>query len=359
MTQNLKNLSLDAAKIEGAVHSFPRLKSATLKKTAKFDEYCIQMEKQEDAEQQDALLHVYSRTDGKFTLMATVGKNQALSFELAKHVAETCKLVVREQRPLTLARLDEADWQFLMDHLRDYGYEISERPLEHGQRFDVKKDQHDYVNLNRYTRAGNFLMQGKAREVYGAVVDILTEQLPDKRELVEAQLKTYDVKEVKVDALFDELRQHAPSAVNLLGDTGAAILAPALALSKLDIQLPDYSCIAYHALRGLEAYMKAIMSKNSHAVENHVGFGKCMELGGTRLSAGIRGSMTNEEAIAVENGYALLKADRNPLFHADANPEMSRILPDKADATSIMYSVLHLLETTAAAIPAHARSKTL
>ena len=351
MTQNLKNLFLDESKIESAVRSFHGEAIVSGRKVGeKFTEYLIQIEGQELAK-----LHVYPCNDSTFTLMTQVGKNHPLSLRVAEHVAENCRRKAYEQRPFVLAHISEEDWNFLLTHLADYGFEVSQARLEHGIRFDVKKGPKDQVNLNRYAKKGNFLMQGKALEVYATVVEILSEQLPDKRELVEAQLKTYNIQGVKADRLFDQLRQHVPSAMDLLGETGAAIISPALALAQLDIELPDYSCIAYYSLRGLEVYMKAIMAKNGQPVANHLGFANYMAPGGVRLLNGVRDKMTPQEAGAVEEGYALLKADRNPLFHADANPEMSRILPDKAEATSILHTVLLFIERTAAAIPDHAR----
>lgn len=352
MTQNLKSLFLDHSKIDGAVRSFPGNTAVTGPTVLeKFTEYEIKMDGQEVAK-----LHVYTRNDSTITLSPSVGKNQILSRKVAEHVAVLCKRAMYEQRPLSIEHISEADWQFLLKHLaEDYGFKVTEGAVPYGVRFDVKKGPHDQVNLNRYTKSGKFLMQGKAREVYAAVVEILSEHLADKREIVEAQLKTYDVTDVKIDVLFDELRQHVPSAMGLLGDTGAAVLAPALALAKLNIDLPDYSCIVYPALRGLELYIKAIMAKRGHPVLNRAGFDNYLDAGGARLKISIRDSMTSQEAGAVEEGYLFHKQERHPLFHADANPDMTRIIVDKAEAAALLHSVLHLIERTAAAIPDHAR----
>ncbi|GAA0433284.1 RNase LS family HEPN domain-containing protein [Massilia aurea] len=352
MTQNFKKLFLDESKIEGAVRSFSDVaKIIGPNARGQFTEYEIFIEGQEVAK-----LHVYACNDSTFTLSASVGKNTPLSQQVAAHVAEKCKRKAYEQRPFSLERISEDDWKFLLEHLEhDYGFAVTEGAVPHGVRFDVKKAHNDYVNLNRYTKSGKLLMQGKSREVYATVVEVLSDHLADKRELVEAQLKTYNVQDVKAEDLFAELRQHVPSAMNLLGETGAAVISPALALAKLDIDLPDYSCVAYHALRGLELYIKAIMAKHGCPVQNHTGFGNYLAAGNAQLKIGVRAKMTPEEATAIEDGYAMLKTDRNELFHADANPEMSRILPDKVEAAAILHTVLELIERTAAAIPDHAR----
>jgi hypothetical protein len=352
MTQNLKNLLLDKSKIEGAVRSFHAEATITGPNAYdKFTEYEIHLTGEEAAK-----LHVYARNDDTFTLNSSVGRNQVLSRKVAEHVAENCKRKEYEQRPLAIEHISQADWNFLLKHLADdYGFTVIEGSVPHGVRFDVKKGQNDQVNLNRYHKKGNFLMQGKAREVYATVVDILSDHLPDKREIVEAQLKTYDVTDVKAAELFEELSQHIPSAMDLLGETGAAIIAPALALAKLNIDLPDYSCIAYPALRGQEVYIKAIMANRNHAVLNNVGFGNFLDGSGTRLKKSVRDSMTVEEANAVEECYAFHKQERHSLFHAEANPDMTRIIVDKTEAVSVLQNVLRLIERTAAAIPDHAR----
>ncbi|MYM95611.1 type II toxin-antitoxin system RnlA family toxin [Duganella vulcania] len=346
MTAKLNSIFLDASKIDAAIRDFRgdmKVDGPTVKE--KFTEYQLST-----PDALPALLHVYHRVDGTITLTPTVGKNQDLSRAVAEHVANTCKKTEYEQRPLVLQQITEKDWQFMLDHLSDdWKFQVTQEQLEHGVRFRVKKAHGDEVVIHRYN-TGRFLMQGKAREVYGIVSSVLCELAPDKQAIVQAQLVAFDLPQVKAKDLLEELKQWTPSAVEILGDAGAAIIAPSLALMKLNVELTDYSAFAYPALKGLEAYMKALMAEHGMPIKNVVGFGSSFN--GPKLKSGVCAKINCQHTVAaVEKSYDLYNRHRHSLFHADANVELSRIIEQKQEAVSIVHDVLRTIEQTASQIP--------
>jgi hypothetical protein len=346
MTNNFKGIFLDKERIDDVLRS-GLAGVAVLGPTTKekFVEYKV-----EAVGQQPATLQIFHKVDGTTTLHYKVGANQHLSYKAAEVIAAGCLRTEYEPRPLVLAKLGVEDFRFLIEHLKhDWKFEVGEEPLEHGQRFRVKKGIGDEVVLHLYN-TGKFLMQGKAREVYGIVAQILCEVTPDKKQVVDAQLKSFHVEGVTSTDLLEELRQWIPSAMGLLGDAGAAIIAPSLALAKLAVQLPDYSAFAFPALKGLEAYMKVIMARHGYSVRNTVGFGDYLVDGGT-LKPSVRQKMDCPHTVAaVEKSYNLYHKHRHSLFHVEANVEMSRILDDKAAAVGIIHEVLNNIEKTASAM---------
>lgn len=296
------------------------------------------------------MLQIFHKADGTSTLHYKVGANQDLSYLAAEFIDAECRRTEYQPRPLALDTITEANWDFLLGHLKDdWGFELTEEPLQHGRRFRVKKCAGDEVLLHRYHN-GTFLMQGKAREVYSIVANVLCEITPDKKEVVSAQLKSFDVYGLKASEVTEELTQWVPSAVGILGETGVAIMSPSLALVKLEMQLPDYSAFAHPVLRGLEAYMKALMGKHGYVVKNNTGFGDYFN--GNVLKISVRDRMNCVHTVAaVEESYAVYNKHRHSLFHVDANIDSSRILEDKEEAVSIIHEVLQSIQRTASAIP--------
>ncbi|MES2260652.1 MAG: type II toxin-antitoxin system RnlA family toxin [Pseudomonadota bacterium] len=346
MAVKLNSIFLDADKIDGAIRSFRAdmtVDGPTV--TEQFSAYKLTI-----PDSPSGLLHVHYRIDSTVTLNASVGKNKELSLAVAEHVANTCKKTEYEPRPLGLDKVTKQDWDFLIDYLRDeWKFQVTEEKLEHGVRFRVKKAQGDEVFLHFYN-TGRFLMQGKAREVYGVVASLLCELTPDKQAIVQAQLISFDLTQVKAQDLLKELKQWTPSAVDILGDAAAAIIAPSLALAKLNIELTDYSAFAYPALRGLEAYMKSLMAEHGVAISNAAGFGSSFN--GPKLKSGVSAKINCQSTVAaVEISYALYNKHRPSLFHTEANVEFSRIIERKEEAVGIVHDVLRTIEQTASKIP--------
>lgn len=345
MPPNFKSLYLDQSKIAAAVAAYDtECEVLGPKECGPYQEYELKFENAKPAK-----LHVYNKNDSTTTLNPSVGANQAVSLALAEHVALACKKVQFEQKPLGIDSLSEENWKFLVEYLAGEGYKVTPGKVPHGERYDVWKAHGDTVNINRYN-TGRFLMQGKARDLYGIVAATLCDLVPDKQAVVQAQLKSFSIEEVNAVDLLDELAQLVPNAVAILGETGMAIVAPSLALIKIDMQLPDYSSFAYPALRGLEVYMKSILASHDYVVKNAAGMGSVYVK--ETLLMSVRTKIACQPTIrALEESYKLYNLHRPGLFHADGVPEFSRLIDTRAEAIAIIHEVLTCIERTAADIP--------
>lgn len=347
MSANLSKIFLDTSLIELAVRNFDtNAEVAGPKQHPNFDEYTVTL-----TGEKSATLHVYKRNDGLTTLNAKVGGNQALSQRLGEHVANACRKKEYKQRQLSLGAITTAHWDGLIKHLGEVGdFNVTEEKHEDAVRFRVRKGPGDEVLLHRFT-TGSFLMQGKCRDTYATVAATLCALVPNKREMVQAQLKALELDHVKADELLAELQGRIPSAMRWFGEVGAAILAPCLAVSKVTIDLPDYSMFVHPAFRGLEAYMKTILVEHGYAASNSVGIGRNY-FNGARLLVSVRDRIGCEyKCRAVEEAYALYEKHRHSLFHVDANVETSRTIDTQDEAISLVDEVLRCLQDTASKIP--------
>jgi len=65
------------------------------------------------------------------------------------------------------------------------------------------------------------------------------------------------------------LKEYIPTAINFLDGKIIKIMTPALALNAINIDLDDYSCFSFPALRGLEGYIKQLLKKSYKEYKNN------------------------------------------------------------------------------------------
>lgn len=346
---DLKQLLLEREKIQPAIIDFAAGRPVS-GPTDKGNRVEYEIDVADD--QPVALLHVLFRDDGTTTLSYKVGKNQKKSEEIARHVASVATAAkALEPKPLSLKNLQLDVWEMLLELLKEESFEVSEEHLQHGVRFRVKAGRGDDVLLHRYD-TGSFLMQGKARTAYGKVVSILSELAVDKKPLIDAQLETYEIKSVSSEGLLAELEECIPSACSILGDGVKCMLAPALAFSKLKIELPDYSALTHPALRGLEACIKQLfLTFGGYEIKSREGFAPYFA--GRSLKTGVKLKVGCAKTTgAIENLYELYNKHRPGLFHSDGVPEMSRLIESRQEAVALIQDVLHTIELNFRVIPA-------
>lgn len=340
-------LHLDAGRIGAAVHSFPgAIKVSGPESKGKFEEYQIQTGEKDTV----ALLHVYVRGDGRITLQWKVGKNQPLSMKVAEHVVQHAAAVQHEARPLSLARITEEEWQFLLESLTEGGMTLTKEAHQSADRYKVLAAGTDQVFIHRFA-TGRFLMQGRPVNAYGKVVDCLSYVSHQKKEIIEAQLATVEIKNVSSDGLLAELAERMPSACKVLNETVKCIFAPSLALTKLAIDLPDYSSLTHPALRGLEACMKDLFLRHNIVIQQKHGVGRQFNTDGTLVATVSAQVGCLPTVAALESFYKIYNQHRHSLFHADATTITSRLIDKRQDAVDIVNSVLFTVEKGFEAIP--------
>jgi hypothetical protein len=141
------------------------------------------------------------------------------------------------------------------------------------------------------------------------------------------------------------LKTLIPNAYDFVGDKLVSIISPALALRKLAIELSDYSCFTFPALRGLEGYVKLLFVHKIGVTIGKDGFGEHFQNNG-ELKTTIKSKHDLKTCHAIENSYQYYRNQRHGLFHTDAIIETTRIISNKHDADNIIENVTKIIEET-------------
>lgn len=343
-------LALDVSKIESAIFSYPGAKSVKkITPSNGYDGYEIQPNTEHQAA---GLLHVYHRNDGLTTLQPKVGKNQALSQQVAQHVADTCVLSAKfEPGPLSLKSISPQDWAFLQESLATDGFTLVATAHQDAERFSVTGAGKDVVYIHRF-KTGRFLLQGRPHSAYSAVVNCLSYTSTERKELIDAQVATVSVASVDSKSLLAELGERIPTAAGKMNEILLTILAPALLVRKLAADLPDYSMMVYPALRGMEGCIKDLFSKNGYVLGRRLSLGDQFDPVTRKVTPAVEAKLgCRETSSAVEIIYDIFSSHRNSLLHVDSIVATTRVIENQVEAIAIVDSALFAIEKAYGCIP--------
>lgn len=340
-------LSLDGASIAAAIRGFPGNKNAAAPVDGKgFKTYEIEVEGLAAG-----MLQVFERNDGTFTLNYKLGKNRELSAQVAKHVADSCKKAREVAKPLSLKFISEDDWSFLQETLIDDGFKLEPEPLAHCVRLKVSGPGKDHVWIHRFN-TGSFLLQGKTRSAYSAVVNSLSYTKTERKELIESQLATMSVTIADCGSLMADLEQRIPEAWGKMHETLKTILAPALLVHKLSADLPDYSLMVFPALRGMEGCIKDLFARRGYVLGTKLNVGDQFDNATKKVTATVQAKLKCVATCeAVEAIYRSFSDHRNGLLHVDSVVATTRIVEKQSEAAEIVDAAFYLIEKAYASTP--------
>jgi hypothetical protein len=345
---NYAGITLDPKKIEDAIRSFPGNKNSEVAIQGDgFKAYTIEVDGQAPG-----MFQVFHRNDDKFTLKFKVGKNHSLSEQVAKHVSHVCACEPVTTRPLSLKSISEEDWEFVKESLADDGYKLEEEHLQHGKRFKVSGRGADHVYMHRYN-TGSFTLQGRTRGAYSAVVNALNYTHTDRKELIESQLATVPVTIVDCATLMSELEQRIPTAWGKMDETVKTILAPALLVHKLSVDLPDYSLMVHPALRGMEGCIKDIFARRGYFLGSKLNIGDQFDSTTKQVTDAVKARLggCNGSCVAAATIYGHFSPHRNGLLHVDSVIATTRLVEKQAEAAEIVDNAFYIIEKAYALIP--------
>lgn len=299
---------------------------------------------------QGSLDFYYSNVKGT-TTMTPVGKNVELSTVLKDRIIEQSEFRdtgVSKSHTFKIAK----DWAYkLVDFLGKLdGVEKDQKDHENPkcEQYKFVSGRGDRLNINIY-ETGNVVLQGKPAYLYTEALSFLS-YCPQisVADVLEASNTFHEVN-IKVSDARAELQRLMPKTYDELDDTLIKILSPAVSLKKVKMEMEDYSCYAFPALRALEGYLKQLFSIENievgHKYGQHYRYVKSQDA--YVLKKATIDSFSNlKSKDALEEVYNYFYKNRHTLFHAEQILFMSRILEDKQEADLIVNEVIEMIERT-------------
>ncbi len=297
----------------------------------------------------EAKIHFFLKKGGTVTVHYKVGKNQDISEQIASKFIELAVTDRRKSVNVSVKQVDLANYDLLREFLVDeIGGEIVEEKEENGYKFiAITSPYRDKLTYKFYDN-GTLQVQGKPLYLWGQTLMFFAEFL-SLEDVVKHQTSIYKV-DICPDQVRDELEALMPNAHGYISETHKKILASALSLNKIDLELEDYSPFAFPALRGVEGYVKQLL-KDKGIIVGRDGFKGLFRMNATQsaylLNDDHRDNIgCGKTCQAVQDCYSFYNSHRHSLFHMEGDTETTRVIEIREEARELVMRSIAVIETS-------------
>lgn len=290
-------------------------------------------------------MSAFFNSNGSTTLSCCQGADKEVFGYYAEAIKGECSFGTNSSFHLAIPRFPEEHMTSFIDALIEEKAEkyIDEKTDDY-RMLRLKSPQGDSLTVKYYSNR-TLQLQGKHAMLAAIALDKLSIAL-DYRAAVEAQLTTFKIN-LRFEEVEDELEAKWNTVFNRVSDAVRRQLASALALTKLELQLPNYAPIAFPALRGLEGFLKTELESAGFDLTRVGNFGEYFE-GDVATSFKMRDihknyldtefsgiPFTDEFAKC----YTTYNKQRHGLFHMGTTALETRTLPDVDTAKDVVFQV--------------------
>lgn len=295
-----------------------------------------------------ATLDFFFRSDGKTTIKS-VSSNSDLSNRLKSIIEDEYSYKdTGENRSHSLQI--SLEWlNKLIDFMQSLENVRMDREEHNNPKYTSYKFEStlgDRITFNIYN-TGRLVIQGKPAYLYSEAMSLLS-YCPEVsiEDVVETNNKMQNV-DIKCDDIREEIRTVMPMSYDNIDDTIFKILSPSFTLKKINVELEDYSCFAFPALRALEGYLKYLFELKGIIVGHNFGPQYDYNKGNGQyyLKGDVSQEVNDSRCVeCMELIYNYFHENRHTLFHAEQILISSRILEDKIEANLIINQVINMIE---------------
>lgn len=308
--------------------------------------------------QRNAQIDCYKNKNNEFKFVCG-GKNQDLSEKLkAELLANHCS-AENKADTCCFDNIKEESFNSLQNYLWNEktvkNKTKKDSSLDSNNTHSSLKIQSDYGDklTITYYKTGKLILQGKPAYLMAMTICHIASfsEVTEKNILTNYEkLLNFAQNKIQIEP-FENLKKELPNAYNKVDDTVLKILSPALILSKKNLNLSDYSCYTFPALKALECLLVLILNKKSIFYDPKKGFGSIFSFD---KANSIHILATPHTSFFDNNGQKVLcsiynyyNKHRHTLFHCDSPLMVSRIIPDDKEACNIIQDVINFFEEAA------------
>lgn len=302
-------------------------------------------------------LSAYFNNNGSTTLSCCQGADREIFGYYAEAIKDACSFGANSSFNLAIPRFSGEHAKYLIDALIAEKAEIqSDEQTDSYRMVRLKSPQGDTLTVKYYSNC-TLQLQGKHAMLAAAALDKLSLVL-DYKGAVEAQLTSFKIN-LRFQDVEDELEAKWNPIFNRVSDVVRPQLASALAMTKLELQLPDYALIAFPALKGLEGFLKTELENAGFDLSRVSNFGEYFEgdVATTFKMRDIHKSHLDTKfngipfAAEFAKCYTKFNKQRHGLFHMGTTALDTRTLPDIDTAKTVVLDVFDTINMFCLNIP--------
>ncbi len=299
---------------------------------------------------------IHHLADGSSKLQP-VGIEISNALILIKNIGDACKKNQHENASCTFTKISNDIYEKLILYLNSvekiYCIENEERQIPEHKRTKFQSDFGDSIVICYYPNMTLMFQGNPAYVLTEAMYFMSVQETVTEEDILNTQNEVYHTKKVSVETAHEALRKKIPQAYSILSPEIIKVLSPSLDLSNSNIEMEEYSCMVFPALKALEGFLLylllqkgiiilppkqnfGIVFMRSEHTDNHVL---------NRESALKVGDASYQRCL--EDIYNYFKNQRHTLFHAHQALEKTFVISNKEDADRILNEIYSLFEDVA------------
>lgn len=302
------------------------------------------------ADGKEAMLNLFFNNDGTTTITPT-GKNTDISSVIKVLLEEQCRFSNAAQgKTYSIKKLPKEWSEKVIEYLSSLEnvnvdeYSVNTPPIHKSYVFTSKIG--DKLTINVY-QTGTLTLQGKPAYLYGEAISFLSYCTDVSVDDIVDSINSFHNVNVKTSEVRNDMEVLMPRAYGNIDEMILKLLSPSISLRKVNINLEDYSCYTFPALRALEGYIKYLFGLKGVIIGNNFG----SAFNGNVLHAEVAkkiGDTTFQSEL--ERLYVYFKGNRHVIFHTEQILIGTTLIEDKHEADEIINTVINLIESSYANI---------
>lgn len=298
------------------------------------------------ADGETAMLNLFFNNDGTTTITPS-GKNTQISLKIKILLEEQCEFTGKIQGKSYVIKKLSNEWTEkligFLSSLEEVSVEenkVNTVPVHKLYIFTSKIG--DTLTINIY-ETGTLTLQGKPAYLYSQAISFLSYCKEISVDEIIDSINSFHNVDVKTREVRNDLEILMPRAYGNIDEVIFKLLSASISLKRINIELEDYSCFVFPALRALEGYIKYLFSLKDIKIERS--FGNVFD--GTTLKNNIAKQINDDVFKAeLERLYEYYKEYRHARFHAVQKLDKTVTVKDKHEANDIINSVINLIESS-------------
>lgn len=290
------------------------------------------------------LIQIFVKEKGKCTIGHSSGFDRETFNTLAQAIKDECEIGSPLPLNASIPRFSQDRLDSLLEFLAEQGCKTTEEAKPVYKLVRLEGPLRDILTLKLFNN-GTLQMQGVHGQVAGWALDFVQSVIP-LNEVLEHQKLVYVVP-LTVDEIKRNLEGRVPHVHDYLEEPVKVQLLSSLALTRVGIELADYSALAYPALRGLEGYCFQLLGQEvGLALPPKAKLGEYFDTTGSsfRILSTYKATCSDAVETTLVSCYGLWQKHRHRLFHMDGDVTTSRMLESAPLAVSIVDDVFDTIE---------------
>ena len=226
------------------------------------------------ADGKTAMLNLYFNNDGTTTITPT-GSNIEISTVVKALIEKHCTFSGSVQGQTFSIKKLPKEWSVkIIDYLKTLdGVVTEEISADHVPAHDsyvFTSRIGDKLTVNLY-KNGTLTLQGKPAYLFGEAISFLFYCNDISMDDIVNSINVFHNVNVKTREVRNDMEVLMPRAYGNIDEMILKLLSPSISLRKVNIELEDYSCYTFPALRALEGYIKYLLRLKGVVVGNTFG----------------------------------------------------------------------------------------